>query len=89
LPPPHVPQLQFVHYGLTTSTDITGPGYLLEENINSLFIKYILNNSLKPMPNLEAAKLQISTFLCFAQHVQYHLSGGQVILSDFQGVSAS
>ncbi|KAI0686322.1 hypothetical protein BC835DRAFT_1288283 [Cytidiella melzeri] len=80
-----VPRLRFVYCGLSVPVDGGGAVYLLEEAIDAPFTKYVLNNSLSPMPGLKPAQLRIATFLCFAQHAQYLLSEGKIFLSDFQG----
>ncbi|KAG1721811.1 hypothetical protein EDD22DRAFT_831469 [Suillus occidentalis] len=62
-----------------------GANYLIEERISGKFVKYINNNSAVPAHSLEGREAVIGLFLCFVQHVQYHLTNNMVYLSDFQG----
>jgi hypothetical protein len=68
-----------------TSDHAGAAAYLLEERIEGKFIKYINNNSAVPAHHLWGFEEKIGLFLCFAQHVQYHLTSEVVYLSDFQG----
>ncbi|THG95363.1 hypothetical protein EW026_g6275 [Hermanssonia centrifuga] len=82
----HIPHLQFVLSALAVLCNFDAdPVYLLKEQISNSFTKYIINSCLKPMADLIGPARDIADFLCFAQHVQYHLSDGQVFISDFQG----
>ncbi|PSS37793.1 hypothetical protein PHLCEN_2v360 [Hermanssonia centrifuga] len=83
-----VPRLRFVLSGLAIPLSDTDAVYLIEERIPDTFTKYMINSSLKPMPNLDSAAMYIAEFLCFAQHVQYLKSEQRVFLSDFQGMSS-
>ncbi|KAI0738726.1 hypothetical protein BC629DRAFT_1300144, partial [Irpex lacteus] len=60
-----IPKLRFVYSAVAFPSSRKGPVYLLEEAIGGKFCKYILNNSLSPMPGLEGGELQIANFLCF------------------------
>ncbi|KAI0086272.1 hypothetical protein BDY19DRAFT_986757 [Irpex rosettiformis] len=83
---PSIPDLRFVHCGVAVpSSNKEGPIYLLEERIDDKFVKYILNNSLSPVPHLTGRDLKIALFLCFSQHVQYLDTQENLFLSDFQG----
>ena len=84
----HIPQLHIVASALAVPVDAKEHNgiYLLEEHINGSFVKYINNNSITPRPHLTSSEHAIAKFLCFVQHVQYHLSGGLVFISDFQGI---
>ncbi|KAG1810913.1 uncharacterized protein BJ212DRAFT_1278682 [Suillus subaureus] len=62
-----------------------GANYLVKEQISRKFVKYINNNSTIPAHSLEGREAVIGLFLCFMQHVQYHLTNNMVYLSDFQG----
>ncbi|KAG1886721.1 hypothetical protein F4604DRAFT_1917552 [Suillus subluteus] len=63
--------------------------YLIEERISGKFVKYINNNSAVPTHSLEGREAVIGLFLCFVQHVQYHLTNNMVYLSDFQSESST
>ncbi|KAG1737366.1 hypothetical protein EDB19DRAFT_1636950 [Suillus lakei] len=81
--------LRLVHAALavpidTNNSDV-GAHYLVEEKISGKFLKYINNNSAVPVRGLHAKEANIALFLCFVQHIQYHLSNHMVYLSDFQG----
>jgi hypothetical protein len=81
-----VPHLRLVYAAVAIPgvlSDRTGAAYLLEERIRGKFIKYINNNSATPAHHLQAKEEKIGLFLCFAQHVQYHLTNEVVYLSDF------
>ncbi|EGO20291.1 hypothetical protein SERLADRAFT_373705 [Serpula lacrymans var. lacrymans S7.9] len=87
--PPIIPRLCIVHTALAIPQDTReshNAVYLLEERISGQFVKYINNNCATPRHSLAPAKLEIATFLCFAQHAQYHFSQGLVFVSDFQGM---
>ena len=82
-----IPRLRFVMTALAVhATNKEAPPYLLEERIPGQFVKYVLNNSLEPMDKLSAESRNIALFLCSMQHLQYFLTDGKVILSDYQGV---
>ncbi|KIK91875.1 hypothetical protein PAXRUDRAFT_148507 [Paxillus rubicundulus Ve08.2h10] len=62
--------------------------YLAEEAIDhpeDEFIKFIHNSDLTPLPDPGEPGYEITEFLAFMQHVQYHKTGGQVYISDYQG----
>ncbi|EGN95133.1 hypothetical protein SERLA73DRAFT_125463 [Serpula lacrymans var. lacrymans S7.3] len=87
--PPIIPRLRIVHAALAIPQDTResrNTVYLLEERISGQFVKCISNNCATPCHSLAPAKLEITTFLCFAQHAQYHFSQGLVFVSDFQGM---
>jgi hypothetical protein len=90
--PGDIPHLRFVNAAIAESQK--GPKkkyFLIEEWINTSkapFTKYI-NNGLPVscVPEDAPAEVQnLASFLCFAQHVQFHLSGGSVYTSDYQGM---
>lgn len=83
-----VPRLRTVQacLAIPQSQEPTSAVYLLEERIPGKFIKYILNNEARPNPSLRSPLAAcIAEFLCFAQHVQYLMTGKRAFLSDFQG----
>ncbi|KAG0702888.1 hypothetical protein DFH29DRAFT_804275, partial [Suillus ampliporus] len=84
-----VPHLRLVRAALTVPIDTNNSNvsanYLVEEKISSKFLKYINNNSTIPVRGLHAKEANIALFLCFMQHIQYHLSNHMVYLSDLQG----
>ncbi|EGO20643.1 hypothetical protein SERLADRAFT_410960 [Serpula lacrymans var. lacrymans S7.9] len=87
--PPIIPRLRIVHAALAIPQDTResrNTVYLLEERISGQFVKCISNNCATPCHSLAPAKLEITTFLCFAQHAQYHFSQGLVFVSDFQAL---
>ncbi|KAG1867019.1 hypothetical protein C8R48DRAFT_747472 [Suillus tomentosus] len=76
----NLPRLRLVCAALAIPDDPNndlGANYLIEERISGKFVKYINNNS--------GREAVIGLFLCFVQHVQYHLTNNMVYLSDFQG----
>ncbi|KAG2129429.1 hypothetical protein DEU56DRAFT_872489 [Suillus clintonianus] len=83
-----LPRLRLVRAALAIPDDPNndlGANYLIEERISGKFVKYINNNSAVPAHSLEGREAVIGLFLCFVQHVQYHLTNNMVYLSDFQG----
>ncbi|KAG2343300.1 hypothetical protein BDR05DRAFT_884866, partial [Suillus weaverae] len=80
--------LRLVYAALTIPVDTknsnVGANYLVEEKISGKFLRYINNNSAVPVCGLHAKEVNIVLFLCFVQHIQYHLSNHMVYLSDFQ-----
>ena len=66
--------------------------YLAEERIPTLngdFVKYIHNSDAAPCGFLDTTEDKIANFLAFMQHVQYMKTGGQVYISDYQGMFKS
>ncbi|KIK75220.1 hypothetical protein PAXRUDRAFT_19181 [Paxillus rubicundulus Ve08.2h10] len=63
--------------------------YLVEELIKvdaeEEFIKYIHNSDAKPLPDPDDPHFPLAEFFVFTQHVQYKITGGLAIISDFQG----
>ncbi|KAG2124898.1 hypothetical protein DEU56DRAFT_744256 [Suillus clintonianus] len=87
-----LPRLRLVRAALAIPDDPNndlGANYLIEERISGKFVKYINNNSAVPAHSLEGREAVIGLFLCFVQHVQYHLTNNMVYLSDFQGESST
>lgn len=65
--------------------------FLIEECINTSktpFTKYIHNGLPVPIIPRDAPTevLNTANFLCFAQHVQFQVTGGMVYTSDYQGM---
>ncbi|CAK5279012.1 unnamed protein product [Mycena citricolor] len=58
---------------------------MIEELIESPFVKFVHNRA--PIPHLAPTHplFYVAEFLCFTQHVQYEKSGGLVFISDYQG----
>ena len=87
--PKGIPQLRFVRTMLADAPD-DGKHFLVEEWMGSsgAFIKYINNGH--PVSCVKASAPEeahrISEFLCFAQHVQFDQTGGNVFTSDYQGL---
>jgi len=88
-----IPHLRFVN--AATAEFQEGPKkkyFLIEEWIDTSktpFTKYI-NNGLPVSCVPQDAPIEVkntANFLCFAQHVQFLLSGGSVYTSDYQGMS--
>ncbi|EGO19177.1 hypothetical protein SERLADRAFT_374461 [Serpula lacrymans var. lacrymans S7.9] len=88
LPPPKLPRLCMVYSAIAVPLvpSLKGAVYLLEEQIDGDFVKYINNNNASPRPGLNDQQQLITEFLCFVQHVQYNISHGLAFLSDFQGI---
>ncbi|KAG1758562.1 hypothetical protein EDD22DRAFT_783730 [Suillus occidentalis] len=83
-----LPRLRLVRAALAIPDDSTndlGATYLVEERISGKFVKYINNNSAVPADSLEGREAVVGLFLCFVQHIQFHLTNNVVYLSDFQG----
>ncbi|KAG1871819.1 hypothetical protein DFJ58DRAFT_713773 [Suillus subalutaceus] len=69
-----LPRLRLVRAVLAIPDDPNnglGANYLIEERISGKFVK--------------VEKQSSGLFLCFVQHVQYHLTNNMVYLSDFKG----
>ncbi|KAJ3717460.1 hypothetical protein C8R42DRAFT_587116 [Lentinula raphanica] len=82
----NVPQLQYVGSALAVSQNEAHDSFLVEELISdSPFVKYINNDSAKPVKLASAEQSKIARFLAFAQHVQWIKTRGLVFTSDFQG----
>ncbi|KAI6038234.1 hypothetical protein EDC04DRAFT_2570273, partial [Pisolithus marmoratus] len=63
--------------------------YLVKEFIPTSvdkFVKYIHNSNTEPCVLLDMKAEEIADFLAFTQHVQYIKTGGQVYISDYQGM---
>lgn len=85
---PVIPDLRFVAAGVVVCTGASGPVYFVEELItqHSKFAKYIGNTVSVPISGLTRAKdILYAEFLCFAQHVQYIVTGCRAFVSDYQG----
>ncbi|KAG1888156.1 hypothetical protein F4604DRAFT_1570376, partial [Suillus subluteus] len=83
-----LPHLRLVCAALAIPDDSTndlGATYLVEERISGKFVKYINNNSAVPDDSLEGREAVVGLFLCFVQHIQFHLTNNVVYLSNFQG----
>jgi hypothetical protein len=85
-----VPQLRFVEAAIA-ECQLEQKTFLIEEWIDTSkapFTKYINNGLPVPCvsPNAPAEVLNTANFLCFAQHVQYQVTGGLVYTSDYQGM---
>ncbi|KAG1780383.1 hypothetical protein EV702DRAFT_964448, partial [Suillus placidus] len=80
-----IPHLRLVYAALTVPVDTknsnVGANYLVEEKISGKFLKYINNDSAVPVHGLHAKEANIALFLCFVQHIQYHLSNHMVYIS--------
>ena len=62
--------------------------YSLEELLpinKKPFIKYIHNSDVVPNVQPQEEGYEMALFLSFIQHIQYHLTGENVYISDFQG----
>ena len=53
------------------------------------FVKYIHNGDAAPCVFLDPETENIADFLAFTQHIQYVKTGGQVYISDYQGIFVS
>ena len=66
--------------------------YLSEEfipmSLDEEFVKYIHNGDAAPCILWDTEVEEIAEFLAFTQHVQYIKTGGQVYISDYQGMFA-
>jgi hypothetical protein len=63
--------------------------YLLEELLpidKKPFIKYIHNGDAVPNVQPQEEGYETALFLSFIQHIQYHFTGENVYISDFQGL---
>ena len=89
--PGTIPKLRFVEAAIAESKG-GEKFFLIEEWIDTSdapFMKYI--NNARPVsciPRSAPEEIQnTANFLCFAQHVQYHVTKGTVFTSDYQGTS--
>ena len=90
-PPFQIPTVRFIRSMLAVSDDSKEKSFLLEEWINTSndnrFMKYI-NNSIPTScvpPSAPRKAHERAEFLCFAQHVQWRLTGYLAFTSDYQG----
>lgn len=88
--PIEIPQFRFVSAALATEglevEEEKRQAYLLEEYIETPFIKYINNGLAKPLSSgMDDEDLTRAHFLCFTQHVQYTVTGKRAFVSDYQG----
>jgi len=87
-----IPQLRFIEAAIA-ECQVEQKYFLIEEWINTseaTFTKYI-NNGLPVSCVPRGAPIEVqntANFLCFAQHVQFQVTGGLVYTSDYQGMSA-
>ncbi|KAJ7589820.1 hypothetical protein C8J56DRAFT_859393 [Mycena floridula] len=88
-PPFSVAKLRprFVECGvaLAMQSGTLGGSFLVEEEIQGKFMKYVLNSHAVPIMRPRDQGYDIATFLCFCQHVQYLKTGGLAYISDYQG----
>lgn len=85
-----IPSLHFVKAAIA-ECQVEQKYFLIEEWIDTTkapFIKYIHNGLPVPCvsPNAPTEVLNTANFLCFAQHVQFQVTGGLVYTSDYQGM---
>ena len=86
-----IPHLRFVETAIAED-QVMNRHFLIEEWIDTSrtpFTKYI-NNGLPVSCISHSAPTEIqniANFLCFAQHIQFHVTNGQVYTSDYQGMS--
>ena len=93
-PPGGIPRLCFVRAMLAEATIPNGlqekKYFLIEEWVGDAgpFVKYINNGHPGSCVRADAPEEthEIAEFLCFAQHVQYHQTGGLAFTSDYQGL---
>ncbi|KAL4074887.1 hypothetical protein V8B97DRAFT_2022499 [Scleroderma yunnanense] len=100
-PPFEIPCLQFVDAGLlfaylnvslmtAKGTGTVSATYLAEKFIpvssDEEFMKYIHNGNAAPCILMDLEAEENVDFLAFTQHVQYIKTGGQVYISDYQGM---
>lgn len=88
--PGTIPRLHFVEAAVAKSR--VEKFFLVEEWIDTSqaqFIKYINNGRATPCvpKNAPEETLNIANFLCFAQHVQFQVTGRTMFTSDYQGMS--
>ena len=88
--PGTIPKLRFVEAAIAEVSG--GTKFFLVEWIGTSeepFMKYINNaRAVSCISPRAPEKIQnIANFLCFAQHVQYHVTQGTLITSDYQGMS--
>ena len=79
---------------LVKTSAVVSMMYLGEELIPTLsdgedFVKYIHNGDVAPCDLLDPDAENIVQFLAFTQHAQYDKTGGQVYISDYQGIFVS
>ena len=88
--PGTIPKLRFIEAAIAEVSE-GSKFFLAEEWIDTSedpFIKYINNNHAGTCISPEAPEetQNIANFLCFAQHVQYQVTSGTLITSDYQGM---
>ncbi|KAL4065803.1 hypothetical protein V8B97DRAFT_1874809 [Scleroderma yunnanense] len=97
VPPPFkIPHLYFVDAGLlfaySDPNSMISVAYLAEElipvSLDEEFMKYIHNGNAAPCVLMDLEVEEIADFLAFTQHIQYIKTGGQVYISDYQGIFA-
>ena len=79
---------------LVKTSAVVSMMYLGEELIPTLsdgedFVKYIHNGDVAPCDLLDPDAENIAQVLAFTQHAQYVKTGGQVYISDYQGIFVS
>ncbi|KAG6819349.1 hypothetical protein H0H93_012690 [Arthromyces matolae] len=91
-PPFPIPQMHFVSAGIAISEAEPKQVFLVEEQIDTVqesggktWVKYLNNDSVLPREFNDPGRTYRSLFLCFSQHVQHELTGGNVFVSDYQG----
>lgn len=82
------PDVTFVRYALAQDTVNEANVFFLEEIIEGPFVKYIHNKLPGPTTSsrLQPETFRIAEYLTAIQHVQYNLTGGLAIVTDFQGM---
>ncbi len=89
----HIPDFRFVRTMMVVCHGETQiKVFLIEEMIDRMtegpFLKYISNVVPRPSEKLQDNNLERAEFLCFAQHVQWVKTHGEMFTSDFQGKHA-
>jgi hypothetical protein len=85
-----IPRMSYVATALAIGTENTQQTILIEDLIDEVqegpFVKYINNNSAKPLvfPG-DDERTNVAEFLAFCQHIQYEKTGKLAYVSDFQG----
>lgn len=89
-PPFDIPRMRFVQAALAIAKTDAKETFLIEEVIDEKkegkFVKYLNNDSPKPIKLKNPERIMRAEFLSFAQHAQYMKTGGMAFISDFQGV---
>ena len=84
-----IPKMRFVFTALVVIDNETHDTYMIEEMIDDAsegdFVKYIGNNSAKPVCFLDQGMVTRAEFLAFCQHVQYVKTKQLAFIGDFQG----